>query len=83
MLTAHCPEPFCSTARSLRKPWKLSSITLTRSYTSPATSSSSLVTPPNRFCLLAGKDTDSAGYHLTVADFRDNPKLSVENVWTF
>lgn len=32
------------------------------------------------YLLLAGKDTDSAGYHLTVADFRDNPKLSVENV---
>ncbi len=32
------------------------------------------------YLLLAGKDTDSAGFHLTVAAFRDNPKLSVENV---
>jgi CHAT domain-containing protein/Tfp pilus assembly protein PilF len=27
------------------------------------------------YLLLAGKDTDSGGYHLTVADFRDNPNF--------
>jgi CHAT domain-containing protein/tetratricopeptide (TPR) repeat protein len=32
------------------------------------------------YLLLAGKDTDSAGYHLTVASFRDNAKLTLENV---
>jgi len=31
------------------------------------------------YLLLAGKDTDSAGYHLTVADFRDDQRLSLEN----
>jgi CHAT domain-containing protein len=30
------------------------------------------------YLLLAGKNTDSTGYHLTVADFRDNPKLSLD-----
>jgi CHAT domain-containing protein len=29
------------------------------------------------YLLLAGKDSASAGYHLTVADFRDNPNLSL------
>jgi CHAT domain-containing protein/uncharacterized protein HemY len=29
------------------------------------------------YLLLAGKDTDRAGYHLTVADFRDNQNLSL------
>ncbi len=31
------------------------------------------------YLLLAGKDTDSAGYHLTVADFRDDQRLSLDN----
>ena len=31
------------------------------------------------YLLLAGKDTDSTGYHLTVADFRDDQRLSLEN----
>jgi CHAT domain-containing protein len=30
------------------------------------------------YLLLAGKDTDSAGYHLTVADFRDNQNFSLD-----
>jgi CHAT domain-containing protein/tetratricopeptide (TPR) repeat protein len=30
------------------------------------------------YLLLAGKDSDSAGYHLTVADFRDNQRLSLD-----
>lgn len=29
------------------------------------------------YLLLAGKDTEGTGYHLTVADFRDNPNLSL------
>jgi CHAT domain-containing protein len=29
------------------------------------------------YLLLAGKDTASSGYHLTVADFRDNPNLNL------
>jgi CHAT domain-containing protein/Tfp pilus assembly protein PilF len=32
------------------------------------------------YLLLAGKDTDSAGFHLTVAGFRDNSRLALENV---
>ena len=31
------------------------------------------------YLLLAGKDNDSAGYHLTVADFRDNQNLSLSD----
>jgi CHAT domain-containing protein/Tfp pilus assembly protein PilF len=31
------------------------------------------------YLLLAGKDTDTRGYHLTVADFRDNPRLRLDN----
>ena len=31
------------------------------------------------YLLLAGKGTDNAGYHLTVADFRDDQRLSLEN----
>ena len=31
------------------------------------------------YLLLAGKDKDASGYHLTVADFRDNQKLSLED----
>jgi CHAT domain-containing protein len=31
------------------------------------------------YLLLAGKDTDAAGYHLTVADFRDNQKLELND----
>ncbi|MGA1982512.1 MAG: tetratricopeptide repeat protein [Acidobacteriaceae bacterium] len=31
------------------------------------------------YLLLAGKDKDALGYHLTVADFRDNQKLSLED----
>lgn len=31
------------------------------------------------YLLLAGKDTDSAGYHLTVADFRNDPNLRLDN----
>lgn len=31
------------------------------------------------YLLLAGKDADRAGYHLTVADFRDDQRLSLEN----
>ena len=30
------------------------------------------------YLLMAGKDGESAGYHLTVAEFRDNQKLSLE-----
>jgi CHAT domain-containing protein/Flp pilus assembly protein TadD len=30
------------------------------------------------YLLLAGKDKDDAGYHLTVADFRDNQKLTLD-----
>jgi CHAT domain-containing protein len=29
------------------------------------------------YLLLAGKDSEGAGYHLTVADFRDNPNLTL------
>ena len=32
------------------------------------------------YLLLAGKDTDSAGYHLTVAGFRDNSRFALDNV---
>jgi CHAT domain-containing protein/tetratricopeptide (TPR) repeat protein len=32
------------------------------------------------YLLLAGKDADSAGFHLTVAGFRDNSRLALENV---
>lgn len=32
------------------------------------------------YLLLAGKDADSSGYHLTVAGFRDNSRLALENV---
>jgi CHAT domain-containing protein len=31
------------------------------------------------YLLLAGKDSDTAGYHLTVADFRDNQKLALDD----
>jgi CHAT domain-containing protein/tetratricopeptide (TPR) repeat protein len=31
------------------------------------------------YLLLAGKDSDSDGYHLTVADFRDDQRLSLEH----
>jgi CHAT domain-containing protein len=31
------------------------------------------------YLLLAGKDSDSAGYHLTVADFRDDPSLTLND----
>jgi CHAT domain-containing protein/Tfp pilus assembly protein PilF len=31
------------------------------------------------YLLLAGKDREGAGYHLTVADFRDNQKLSLDD----
>ena len=31
------------------------------------------------YLLLAGKDMDAAGYHLTVADFRDNQKLVLDD----
>ena len=31
------------------------------------------------YLLLAGKDNDSAGYHLTVADFRDNQNLGLSD----
>ncbi len=31
------------------------------------------------YLLLAGRDQDTAGYHLTVADFRDNQQLSLDD----
>ena len=31
------------------------------------------------YLLLAGKDQDTAGYHLTVADFRDNQQISLDD----
>lgn len=31
------------------------------------------------YLLLAGKDNDSAGYHLTVAEFRDNQELTLDD----
>lgn len=31
------------------------------------------------YLLLAGKETAGAGYHLTLADFRDNPNLKLDN----
>jgi len=31
------------------------------------------------YLLLAGKDRDSSGYHLTIADFRDDPNLSLSD----
>ena len=33
----------------------------------------------NSWLLLAGKDADTSGYHLTVADFRDNPNLRLDD----
>lgn len=33
----------------------------------------------NSWLLLAGRDTDTSGYHLTVADFRDNPNLRLDD----
>ncbi|MGB6611819.1 MAG: CHAT domain-containing tetratricopeptide repeat protein [Acidobacteriaceae bacterium] len=33
----------------------------------------------NSWLLLAGKDADTSGYHLTVAEFRDNPNLRLDD----
>ena len=35
--------------------------------------------PEVSWLLLAGKDADTSGYHLTVADFRDNPNLRLDD----